>query len=61
MYALANTLIGIGVFLIFLGLVGLIIPIVGIPFLLAGGGLVQGGRMLRVKAREQAVRRQLGG
>lgn len=61
MTALAYTIMVFGALIALLGLFSAFIPIVGVPMMAVGGFIVWCGQLLRKKAREHAVNRQLGG
>lgn len=61
MTGVAYAVMGLGALIAIFGLFLSLIPIVGLPLMVIGGFVVWIGQLLRRKAREQAVNRQLGG
>jgi len=61
MMALAYTVMVLGALIALTGLCLMFFPLAGIPIAAIGGFIVWLGQLLRHKAREQAVNRQLGG
>jgi hypothetical protein len=57
----ANLVLGLGGVIALIGFLFFWLPILGIPLIVIGGGLVFIGQVLRREARKQAVRRQMGG
>lgn len=57
----AYAVMGLGAIIALIGLLLAFLPIVGVPLMAIGGFIVWLGQLLRQKAREQAVNRQLGG
>ena len=50
-----------GALIALIGIVFMFAPMIGVPLMAAGGFIVWIGQLIRHKAREQAVNRQLGG
>lgn len=61
MMALAYCVMVIGAVVAIIGIFLMFFPLAGIPIAAFGGFIVWIGRLLRHKAREQAVNRHLGG
>ena len=57
----ANLVLGLGGVIALVGFLFFWFPILGVPLIVIGGGLVFIGQALRREARKQAVRRQMGG
>ena len=61
MLILAYAVMVFGALIALVGLFSMVLPLIGVPLMAAGGFIVWIGQLLRHKAREQAVNRQLGG
>ena len=61
MIILAYAVMVFGALIALIGIVFMFAPMIGLPLIAAGGFIVWIGQLVRHKAREQAVNRQLGG
>lgn len=61
MTAIAYAVMVVGAIIALIGIFLMVFPLAGIPVAAFGGFIVWCGQLLRKKAREQAVNRQLGG
>lgn len=61
MLAIAYGVMVLGALLTLLGVMLMVFPIAGVPLMAIGGFIVWAGQLLRRKAREQSINRQMGG